>query len=106
MVLNTCTANSVGQSIACIVNMTNIGGIPMFGITILTLLWLLIFFRNKSTEGTKNSIAATTFFVAIIGILMSILGRLSGVDMFNDVALGILLVITVISMIPLINRNY
>lgn len=85
--------------VQCINTMSVVYGVPMLSTGFVVILWLIIFFRNKSIEGSRNSIATASFFTAFIGIILGILG------LFPDAELGVLIVMFIVSIVPLVNRS-
>jgi Na+-translocating ferredoxin:NAD+ oxidoreductase RnfD subunit len=72
------------------------------GLTIIVLLWVAVYFRNKDTEGSKNAVAGATFFTLIIAVLMDIIGFFGTYQM----PIAVLLCLLLLSMVPIMNRNY
>lgn len=69
----------------------------LFGVSILVIIWLIIYMRNKN-EGNRDSIVGASFIASIAGILMSFIGLVS------DTVLGICIFLFLGSLALLINR--
>lgn len=91
-------ATSPIHGLQIINDMTVVSGIPLLAVGILTMIWLIIYYRTKTFEGARTSIAAASFFSSIIGIGLAVL------DLLPDGSLMVMIAISILSMVPLLNR--
>lgn len=70
----------------------------LFGVSIIVLLWMTVFFR-QSTESNRDRIVAANFVASITAILFSILGFV------NDYVLGAAIVLFVGSIYLLTSKS-
>jgi hypothetical protein len=90
--------NGIVASIQCISLISTWNGIPLMGLIVIGLLWIALFWRNKDIEGTKNAVVGASFFSSIIAMLLGIIGFL------GSPIIAFLIVITIASTIPIVNR--
>ena len=70
----------------------------LFGVSIIVLLWLTVFFR-QSQESNRDRIVAANFVASITGIFFSFVGFV------NDFVLGASIVLLVGSIVLLMNKQ-
>lgn len=91
-------STSAVNAIQQVNNLTIVGGVPLFGVSILFFCWIIIYMRSRNT-GPKEAIAVASFFTSIVGIALQFLGLLT------EQILGIVIALAILSMIPLFNRR-
>lgn len=99
MTTYTCSPTGVIEAIQCVNNYTVINGQPLFSIGIVVAVWLILYFRNKDTEGTRNSIVTASFITLLVAIILSFIGIL------YDFSLGLVIVLCLAGIAPVVNRS-
>lgn len=91
---------SPSNALQTINNLTIVNGVPLFALTILFFIWIIIFMRTKE-KSVRHAIAGASFFTSIIGIIFAFLGLFPN---GSDIYVGMLVGIAILSFIPLTNK--
>jgi len=73
-------------------------GVPLFSVTVVVLLWVVVYLRSSAREGARVGLASASFFSALVGSFFVYLGLLP------DISLMVVVALSLVSLIPLINR--
>lgn len=88
---------SPANALQVVNNLTIVEGIPLLSTTILVFIWFIVYYRSKE-RNPWGSVSVASFFTCIIGFMLAFLG------LVPDVMVGVLIAVSVLSIIPLINR--
>lgn len=93
----TWNGSSTTPGINVITGVNDITG-GLFGVSILVLIWLVVYYRTRG-EPTRESAVAASWVTLIAAVLLRLLGWL------DDTYLGICIVLALGSLALLVNRN-
>lgn len=97
MVFTNVTTSPV-DALQTVNNLLVVKGIPLFSVSLVVLLWIIVYMRSSAREGARVGLASASFFSALIGSFLVYLGLLP------DISLMVLVGLSLLSLIPLINR--